>query len=228
MARPLVSDDLCTIIESLPPPERSKPECGGSRVPDRAALTGILFVLRSGLPWEMLPQEMDCGSGMTCWRGLREWQDGGVWDRLHRVLLDRLGRAGAIDWCRVCLDSASVSAKRGREDWPEPDGPRPPRIEAADHHRRSGCAGCRQPHRCKRSQQPRLRGADRCLAARSGEGGDDPACARPSSMRTRPMTSHAAAEPYAGGTSELGLPDAAWTAANARHYGANSPNMVIE
>ena len=153
---------------------------------------------------------------------------GRVWDRLHRVLLDRLGRAGAIDWCRVCLDSASVSAKRGREDWPEPDGPRPPRIEAADHHRRSGCAGCRQPHRCKRSQQPRLRGADRCLAARSDEGGDDPACARPSSMRTRPMTSHAAAEPYAGGTSELGLPDAAWTAANARHYGANSPNMVIE
>ena len=82
-------------------------------MPNRAALTGILFVLRSGLPWEMLPQEMGCGSGMTCWRRLREWQEAGVWDRLHRVLLDRLGRARAIDWSRACLDSASVAAKRG-------------------------------------------------------------------------------------------------------------------
>ena len=66
-------------------------------MPDRAALTGILFVLRPGLPWEMLPQEMGCGSGMACWRRLREWQAARVWDRLHRVLLDWLGQAGAID-----------------------------------------------------------------------------------------------------------------------------------
>jgi transposase len=113
MARPLLSDDLWTVVEPLLPAERPKPKGGRPRVPDRAALTGILFVLRSGLPWEMLPQEMGCGSGMTCWRRLREWQDAGVWDRLHRVLLDRLGRAGGIDWRRACLDSASVPAKRG-------------------------------------------------------------------------------------------------------------------
>ncbi len=113
MARPLLSDDLWTVVEPLLPAGRPKPKGGRPRVPNRAALTGILFVLRSGLPWEMLPKEMGCGSGMTCWRRLREWQEAGVWDRLHRVLLDRLGRAGAIDWSRACLDSASVAAKRG-------------------------------------------------------------------------------------------------------------------
>jgi transposase len=82
-------------------------------IPHRAALTGILFILKSGLPWEMLPQEMACGSGMTCWRRLRDWQAAGVWNRLHRVLLDRLGHANAIDWSRACVDSASVPAKRG-------------------------------------------------------------------------------------------------------------------
>jgi transposase len=82
-------------------------------VSDRAALTGIIFVLKSGIPWEMLPQEMGCGSGVTCWRRLRDWQEAGVWDRLHRELLDRLGEAGRIDWSRASLDSASIPAKGG-------------------------------------------------------------------------------------------------------------------
>jgi len=82
-------------------------------VPDRTALTGIIFVLKSGIPWEMLPQEMGCGSGVTCWRRLRDWQEAGVWDALHRALLDRLSAAGRIDWSRVCVDAASVPAKRG-------------------------------------------------------------------------------------------------------------------
>jgi len=82
-------------------------------VPDRLALTGIIFVLKSGIPWEMLPKEMGCGSGATCWRRLRDWQEAGVWQRLHRVFLDRLGETGKIDWSRASLDSASVPAKRG-------------------------------------------------------------------------------------------------------------------
>jgi transposase len=82
-------------------------------VDDRKALAGILFVPRSGIPWEMLPQEMGCGCGMTCWRRLRDWRQAGVWARLHRVLLDRLGAANAIDWSRCSIDSASVPAKRG-------------------------------------------------------------------------------------------------------------------
>jgi putative transposase len=45
-------------------------------------------VLKGGIPWEMLPQEMNCGSGMTCWRRLRDWSRAGVWKRLHHELLD--------------------------------------------------------------------------------------------------------------------------------------------
>ena len=82
-------------------------------MPDRLALTGIIFVLKSGIPWEMLPKEMGCGSGATCWRRLRDWQEAGVWQSLHRVFLDRLGETGKIDWSRASLDSASVPAKRG-------------------------------------------------------------------------------------------------------------------
>jgi transposase len=113
MAKPLVPDELWTVIEPLLPPERPKPKGGRPPIAHRAALSGILFVLKSGIPWEMLPQEMGCGSGMTCWRRLRDWQAAGVWKKLHRVLLDRLGRAGAINGSRACVDSASVPAKRG-------------------------------------------------------------------------------------------------------------------
>ena len=113
MSKPLVSDALWAAVEPLLPPEPPKPMGGRPRVPDRAALTGILFVLQSGIPWEMLPQEMGCGSGMTCWRRLRAWQEAGIWERLHHVLLDRLGRRNAINFSRAALDSASIPAKRG-------------------------------------------------------------------------------------------------------------------
>ena len=113
MGKQLVSDELWAVIAPLLPEEPPKPKGGRPRVSDRAALTGILFVLKSGIPWEMLPQEMGCGSGMTCWRRLRDWQDAGVWLRLHQVLLDRLGQAGRIDWTRASLDSASVPAPGG-------------------------------------------------------------------------------------------------------------------
>ena len=82
---------------------------------DRAALSGIIFVLKSGIPWEMLPQEMGCGSGITCWRRLKEWHEAGIWERLHRVLLNRLGEADQIEWERASLDSASIPAKKGAE-----------------------------------------------------------------------------------------------------------------
>ena len=108
-----MSDDLWEIIEPLLPEEPPKPKGGRPRIDDRAALTGIVFVLKSGIPWEMLPMEMGCGSGSTCWRRLRDWQEAGVWEGLHQVLLNRLGEADHIDWERASLDSASVPAKRG-------------------------------------------------------------------------------------------------------------------
>ena len=113
MSKELVSDKLWEVVEPLLPEEPPKPKGGRPRVDDRAALTGIVFVLKSGIPWEMLPKEMGCGSGSTCWRRLRDWQEAGVWEELHRVLLDRLGEADRVEWERASLDSASVPAKRG-------------------------------------------------------------------------------------------------------------------
>ena len=113
MSKPLVSDELWAIVAPLLPPEPPKPKGGRPRVPDRAALTGIIFVLKTGIQWEMLPQEMECGSGVTCWRRLRAWQRRGVWKRLHRTLLERLAAADRIDWSRAALDSRSVPAKKG-------------------------------------------------------------------------------------------------------------------
>jgi transposase len=112
MARPLVPEDLWSLIEPHLPPERPVPY-GRKPIPNRKALTGILFVLRTGIPWEYLPQEMGCGSGMTCWRRLRDWQQAGTWERILHLLQDKLGLADRIDWSRASLDSASVRAKGG-------------------------------------------------------------------------------------------------------------------
>ncbi len=113
MPKPLVTDELWAVVEPLLPRQRPKPKGGRPRIDDRAALTGTSFVLKSGIPWEMLPQEMGCGSGMTCWRRLREWHEAGAWERLHEALLDRLGEADRVDWSRASLDSASVPAPGG-------------------------------------------------------------------------------------------------------------------
>ena len=115
MSERLLDDTLWRRIEPLlpKPPRRRWKAMGRPRIPDRAALTGILFVLRSGIPWQMLPKEMGCGSGSTCWRRLVRWQRVGVWRRLHAVLLAELRRRGQLDLARAVVDSASVRALRG-------------------------------------------------------------------------------------------------------------------
>src|SRR5690242_20452506 len=113
MSKLLVSDELWAVIAPLLPKEPPKLKGGRPRLDDRKVLTGIIFVLKSGIGWELLPREMGCGSGMTCWRRLRDWNHAGVWTRLHRELLQRLADAEKIDWSRASLDSASVPAKRG-------------------------------------------------------------------------------------------------------------------
>jgi transposase len=109
----LVPDSLWRAIQPLlpaPPPRYG----GRPRIDDRAALAGIVYQLRTGVPWRLLPtRQLGCGSPTTCWRRLRDWQRAGVWQQLHHVLLDQLGRAGQLDWSRTSLDSISVRAKRG-------------------------------------------------------------------------------------------------------------------
>jgi len=113
MAKPLVTDELWKIIGPLLPPPKPRPKGGRPPVPNRNALTGILFVLKTGIGWEDLPQEMGCGCGMTCWRRLRDWEEAGVWAKLHCILLDKLRAADQIDWSRAVVDSTSVRAVFG-------------------------------------------------------------------------------------------------------------------
>jgi len=110
MAQTILPDELWEFIEPLLPPDKPPGSNGRPRVPNRKVLTGILFVLRTGIPWEYLPQELGCGSGMTCWRRLREWQERGVWQQTFEVLLARLQGAERIDWSRAVVDSTSVRA----------------------------------------------------------------------------------------------------------------------
>jgi transposase len=114
MARPLVPDELWEVVQPLSPRHRAGPgKRGRPPVDDRACLAGIIFVLQSGIPWEMLPQEMGCGSGMTCWRRLRHWQRRGVWKKLLHAPLQRVGQEEGIDWEHCCVDSQTFRAVFG-------------------------------------------------------------------------------------------------------------------
>ena len=115
MAKPILDDELWAFIEPLlpPPKERRKRYAGRKPISNRQALTGILYVLRSGIPWNMLPQEMGCGSGMTCWRRLRTWQEQRLWQRMHEVLLSKLREGDKLDFSRAVVDSSSVRAAHG-------------------------------------------------------------------------------------------------------------------
>ena len=108
-----VSAALFKRIEPLLPVVERSAKGGRPRLDDDLALNGIVCVLRSGVAWEDLPQELGFGSGMTCWRRLRDWQAGGVWQALHGVLLAELRRAEQIDFSRASLDAASVASPRG-------------------------------------------------------------------------------------------------------------------
>jgi len=113
MARVVLDDALWDVIEPLLPEKKRRFRYPGRKPKDnRAVLTGILFVLKTGIPWEDLPREMGC-TGMTCWRRLRDWQKAGVWDKVHRTLLNKLRGADKIDFSRAVVDSSSVRAVLG-------------------------------------------------------------------------------------------------------------------
>ena len=110
----LISDELWALFEPLIPPQPPAVHgrTGRPRVCDRDVLEGIAFVLSTGIGWTKLPTELGYGSGVTCWRRMREWADAELFDQLHRAVLDQLGERGELDWSRASLDSVSVRAKR--------------------------------------------------------------------------------------------------------------------
>jgi transposase len=112
MGKLLVPDELWELVEPILPWHPYTPGVGKPRISDRICLTGILFVLKTGIPWEDFPQEMGC-CGMTLWNRLHEWMKAGVWEKLHRLLLDKLRGAEEIDFSRVIVDSSSIRAVHG-------------------------------------------------------------------------------------------------------------------
>lgn len=99
---------------------------------DRRVLCGILFVLHTAIPSEYLPQELRFGSGMTCWRRLRDWNDAGVWQRLHEILLGKLPATDQLDMSRAVIDGSHIRAlKGGPKTGPNPVDRRQP---GSKHH----------------------------------------------------------------------------------------------
>ncbi|MYQ86718.1 IS5 family transposase [Streptomyces sp. SID4936] len=101
------------IAPLLPVVERRTRYPGRKRLDDRRVLNGILFVLYTGIRWEFLPQELGFGSGMRCWRRPRDWNEAGVWQQLHELLLAELRASDVLDLSRVSVDSSHLRAWKG-------------------------------------------------------------------------------------------------------------------
>jgi transposase len=132
--KPLVSDELWERVSRLlPPPPRRRFRFPGRKPLDyRMILTGILFVLKTGIAWDDLPAELGCGCGKTCRHYLRLWHQAGVWRKLHALLLAELNGADQIDWSRALIDASFAKAPEGGED----TGPNPTdrRKSGSKHH----------------------------------------------------------------------------------------------
>lgn len=169
MAKPLLDDALWTRIEILLPQRRVATRRGGRpRVSDRAVLSGIPFILRTGMPWQLLPTKMGCGSGSTGWRRLVEWERRGVWKRIHVALLTELRHCGILDQRWMVIDSASVRATRGKKldrTHRSPQG----RVEASASDRRDRHSLGRAHHG---GQCPRCHGDGTAGRGLAGHWGD--------------------------------------------------------
>ncbi|NUP46042.1 MAG: transposase [Catenulispora sp.] len=110
---PMVTDQAWERISALLP-ERPRRRRNPGRKPldDRAVLNGILVVLGRRIGFEKLPQELEYGSGMTCWRRLRDWQRAGIWPDIARVLREEIPEARRIDFDRV-IDSGETAEGDG-------------------------------------------------------------------------------------------------------------------
>jgi transposase len=98
-------------LPARPPRRRRYP--GRLPVDDRAALAGIVYVLKTGITWNQLPPGLVGCSGVTCWRRMRDWTEAGVWPALHELLLAELRAAGLLDLDRCAVDASHVHALKG-------------------------------------------------------------------------------------------------------------------
>jgi transposase len=121
--KPLVTDALWERIAPLlpPPPPRRFRFPGRKPIDQRQVLTGILFVLKTGIAWDDLPADLGCGCGKTCRHYLHRWHEAGVWLKLHALILAELNGADEIDWERALIDASFAKAPEGGEE----TGPNP-------------------------------------------------------------------------------------------------------
>src|SRR5690606_3409883 len=111
----LVPDGLWAQVAPLLPAPAPRPRLhhGRHRADDRAALAGIVFVLRHGVGWAQVPQSVLGVSGVTCWRRLRGWTDAGVWPALPEAVLAQVRRQGLLDLDEMSIDGSPVRALKG-------------------------------------------------------------------------------------------------------------------
>ena len=194
MAKPLLPDALGAAIEPARPPEPPTPQGGRPRVRDRAGLTGRRFVLRTGMPWELLAHERGCGAGMTGGRRLCDGPTGGVGQRVHRTRLDHLGPADRIAWTRARVEARRLPAPRGRRPRPDPHRSRPSRRHAPPGERGRRRAPCRPGHPGERPRR-RLGGGGRPGRTRQPPARPATETAGPAACRPGRRPPHASAHP---------------------------------
>lgn len=114
MSERLVSDEFWKRVEPLlPKVERRHRYPGRRRIDDRCCLESIMYVMRTGCQWAMVPATETGCSGKTAWRRMDEWDRVGVWDALHEKLLAELNASGEIDWTTGVVDAGSQRAVFG-------------------------------------------------------------------------------------------------------------------
>jgi transposase len=91
----------------------------------------------TGIAWDQLPQQLGFGSGMTCWRRLRDWNHDGEWDQLHQLPLAELRRADQLDWSRAVIDAAHLRALKG--------GRQPAQVRSIAHERAASTTSSAMP-----------------------------------------------------------------------------------
>jgi putative transposase len=115
-------DELWARMEPLLPPRPPHPlGCHNPRVPDRAAMDAIFFVLRTGCQWNALSATGICSSS-SAHRRFLEWTEAGVFHEFWRQGLLAYDAIAGIDWAWLALDGAMGKAPLGGgKNRPEPD-----------------------------------------------------------------------------------------------------------
>ena len=119
----LMSEEQWELIEPmLPPPRQRKDKRGRPWASKRACFEGILWILRTGSAWRFLPDKYP--SPPTCWRGLKQWEEQGVWLQAWRARLGALDGEGLLQWDETFLDGSFAPAKKGALPSEKPSGAR--------------------------------------------------------------------------------------------------------